>query len=270
LSSPFDAAAASYDTDFSNTQIGLWMREAVWQRIAGLFQAGDRVLDLGCGTGEDARWLARRGVAVTALDSSAAMLAVARQKLAAESAGALVDFLQADLRDLGWQPLYNRRADDRQYYDGALANFGALNCMADQRQLARWLAGQIKPGGKIALVLIGPVCAWEIGWHALRGDLRRAFRRMTAGQLANTADGSAVPVWFPSIGQLCADYAPYFRPIGRYAIGGVLPPPYLESLVKRHPVLFQTLALLDRKFAGSWPWPWISDHYLMIFERQHW
>jgi hypothetical protein len=156
---------------------------------------------------------------------------------------------------------------NQQCYDGALANFGALNCMADRRLLARWLADRIKPGGKIALVLIGPICAWEIGWHLLRGDVRRAFRRMQSGQAAHTGGGGAVQVWFPSPQQLYAECAPYFRPSGLYAIGGLLPPPYLEPLVAHHLDVFGTLALLDRHLAGSWPWPYVSDHYLAVFER---
>jgi SAM-dependent methyltransferase len=42
--------------------------------------AGDRVLDLGCGTGQHAIRLARRGYRVTGVDRSASMLAIARVK----------------------------------------------------------------------------------------------------------------------------------------------------------------------------------------------
>lgn len=267
MNSPFDSAAASYDADFSATQIGRWLRGAVWQQIAELFQPGDRVLDLGCGTGEDALWLARRGVAVTALDSSAAMLAVARQKLATE-AGAAVAFMQADLRDLDGLALPIFRPLDQLCFDGALANFGALNCLPDRRALARWLAARIAPGGKIALVLMGPICAWEIGWHLLHGDLRRAVRRMAIGSFAHAGGGGSLQVWFPSARQLIGEFASSFRPVGQYAIGALLPPPYLEPLVMRAPQLFRTLALLDRRLASSWPLPLLSDHYLLTFERR--
>ena len=45
-------------------------------------KAGERVLELNCGTGEDAVHLARRGVRVLATDNSPRMLAAARSKIA--------------------------------------------------------------------------------------------------------------------------------------------------------------------------------------------
>ena len=43
---------------------------------------GLHILELACGTGEDALWFARRGCAVTATDASSAMLGVAGARLA--------------------------------------------------------------------------------------------------------------------------------------------------------------------------------------------
>lgn len=53
------------------------------------------VLDLGCGTGRHAIWLAAAGANVTAVDFSEAMLAEARQK----AAGANIRFLGHDLHE---------------------------------------------------------------------------------------------------------------------------------------------------------------------------
>jgi SAM-dependent methyltransferase len=56
-----------------------------------------RALDVGCGEGADAIWLARRGWDVTAIDISD--VAVARARLAAEQAGATVEWVCADALD---------------------------------------------------------------------------------------------------------------------------------------------------------------------------
>ncbi len=58
MTTPFDALASSYNTLWNNTPSGRGQRQAVGREIDGLFRAGDRVLDLGCGPGDDALHLA--------------------------------------------------------------------------------------------------------------------------------------------------------------------------------------------------------------------
>jgi SAM-dependent methyltransferase len=60
--------------------------------VAGLRPG--RALDVGCGEGADAIWLARRGWTVTAIDVSD--VAVQRAREAAERAGAAVDWVHGD------------------------------------------------------------------------------------------------------------------------------------------------------------------------------
>ena len=97
MPAPFDAAAARYDAEFTDTALGRALRQLVWRRLDAAFPPGARVLELACGTGEDARHLAGRGVSVFASDQSAAMLEIARQKCA----GLPAQFAQLDLLELG-------------------------------------------------------------------------------------------------------------------------------------------------------------------------
>src|ERR1700691_417338 len=78
----FDAMAGTYDSQFTASRIGTMMRRAVWARCAARFAPGSRILEMNCGTGEDALWLAQRGVEVLATDVSPAMLQGAADKLA--------------------------------------------------------------------------------------------------------------------------------------------------------------------------------------------
>src|SRR5512143_3125619 len=55
-----------------------------------------RVLDLGCGTGEHARFLASQGDAIVGIDSSESMLGKAREAAVPEG----VEFIQGDIADV--------------------------------------------------------------------------------------------------------------------------------------------------------------------------
>lgn len=84
--------------------------DATWRP---LLERGDaprpgRALDIGCGTGRDAVYLAKRGWQVTAVDFSEQALANARRRAAEE--GTKVDWVQGDvgrLDQLGLEPGYN-------------------------------------------------------------------------------------------------------------------------------------------------------------------
>lgn len=259
----FDAAAARYDADFSGRLLGRWLRAGVRERLAELFPAGSRVLELGCGTGDDAVWLAERGVHVTAVDSSPAMLAAAAARVEQAQVADRVSLEQLELEELGRlaQPSGRR-------FDGAVSNFGPLNCVRDRRPIAESLARCVRPGGRVALVVMGPVCAWEIAWHLARGRPRTAFRRFRSGAPAHVGGGATVRVWYPSPRRLRAELEPWFAHRETVAVGVVLPPPYLSSLVERRPDLFARLRRLERRIAERFPSPWLADHYLAVFERR--
>jgi SAM-dependent methyltransferase len=247
--------ADGYDNRFTRTAIGTLMRNAVWNRCALRFAAGSRVLEMNCGTGEDALWLARRGVRVVATDASPAMLQVAQQKLADTAAGGSVRF-----QHLTWEDL---DALEETPFDGALSNFGGLNCVADLRNAARALAKQLRPGATAILCVMGPVVPWEWIWFLGRGDPRRAFRRLRRGG----AMWSGIAIRYPSSAKTSRAFAPEFRVLRVSAVGALLPPPYTEKRLGRYPRMIAALDRVERRFETLWPLPMLADHYLLELER---
>src|SRR5690349_8175190 len=120
MTQAFDPLAADYDAAFTHSPIGRYLRDQLHTRLDLHFHAGDHVLELGCGTGEDALYLATRGVHVTATDVSEGMLNVAREK----AQNPLITFANLDLRRLSgnWEL-------ETEIFSGAFSNFGPLNCL---------------------------------------------------------------------------------------------------------------------------------------------
>jgi SAM-dependent methyltransferase len=261
---PFDAAAEEYDAGFTRTRLGHWLRAAVRERLATSFRPGDRVLELGCGTGEDAVWLARRDVRVVATDASPAMLSVARRKTESSGLGGRVLFAQLDLANAAAWAEQNGQSGE---YDGAFSSFGALNCLSDRRQLAMALASLVRPRRQVVVVLMGPVCPWEIAWHLAHGQVRTAFRRFQSGTRAHVGGGRTTRVWYPSPRRLRREFLPYFRHLETVGVGTMLPPSYLSHLVDRWPGIFDRLAAMDGRLGNRAPWTWLNDHYMVRMER---
>lgn len=253
---PFDAAASTYDETFTKRKLGIWLRDMVRSYVP--FEEGDHVLEVGCGTGEDAVWLAQRGVQVTATDISSAMLAQARQKIETLNLFSLIELSYLDMNEPQVSSL-------EMQYDGVFSNFGAVNCVADRNQLARYLADQVRENGTVILVMMGRLCLWEIGWYLLHGDTNNAFRRLKSGELAHVGGGDEIRVWFPAPAQLRRDFAPWFRHECTVGIGTLLPPSYLDHLVERWQRPFAAIASIDRQL-GRYLFS-LSDHYLVIFKR---
>ena len=77
----FDRIAEDYDQRFTYTLISRAQRDAVWRVLAQTWKKDDRVLELNCGTGEDAVFLASNGISVLACDASRQMIVKAQQRL---------------------------------------------------------------------------------------------------------------------------------------------------------------------------------------------
>jgi SAM-dependent methyltransferase len=252
----FDAVAEDYDRKFTHTPLGRELRARVWQRLAARFPVGSRVLELNCGTGEDAAWLAAHGVEVIATDASPAMLTVTKRK----TAKLAVEVMQIDLA--------RPQADfPPASLDGAFSNFGGLNCVDDLHPLAHALSVWLKSGATLILVVMGPLCPWEILWHLLRGQPHTAFRRWTRGGAEARIGERRLQVYYPWPGDIRRVFAPEFRAVGIMGLGVMLPPSYIRHLVERWPQTFEWLARLERRLAAHFPATVLNDHYVLELER---
>jgi ubiquinone/menaquinone biosynthesis C-methylase UbiE len=256
----FEALADQYDSTFTHTLIGQELRQIVWRNLSDTFHRGAQVWELNCGTGEDAIWMARREIRVLASDGSPAMLETAARKAAAHQLSDRIEFLLYDFAHPAAGP------PDAEF-DGVLSNFGGLNCISDLRPLATVLARSIKPGGHLIVVVMGRWCAWEILWHLLHLQPRRAFRRLARKGTEGRIGSRKVWVWYPSAKALRRTFAPDFQIRRIVGLGVFLPPSYLHPVVAGRRGLFRLLYRLENSRASTMPLRFFGDHILYDFER---
>lgn len=239
--------AAEYDDTFTESVVGRTMRAAVWRRLAVRFGAGDHVLELNAGTGIDAAWLEQRGVRVLATDASEGMVQVARRR------GVQAEVLDAaDVASLLVGP-----------FDGALSNFGGLNCVEDLPAVAQGLASKVRPGGSVVLCVMGPVVPWEWLWYLARLQPGKASRRLRA-----STEWRGLTIRYPSARALRHTFEPWFACERTWALGALVPPSYAEPLARRVPWLVRGLDRVERLTETWAPMVAIADHYVLELRRR--
>lgn len=266
--SPFDELAPTYDETFTETTLGVIHRDAVWRHVESAWPEGARVLELGCGTGEDACHLARRGVRVLATDASPPMVAAARKKADDLGVASLVKTRVLRIEDVGALEGEIGAGGEGELegdlFDGVLSNFGALNCVDDLAPVADALASLVRPGGRVFLCLMGRICLWETAYFALRLEPKKAVRRLS--REGTTWRGLSVR--YPTPADVEAAFAGGFATKGLYAIGLLVPPSYVEEWARRNRGLVRFLDAWERRIEG-WPLlPSLSDHFLIELERR--
>jgi ubiquinone/menaquinone biosynthesis C-methylase UbiE len=255
----FDRVAETYDDIFTHSAIGQAQRGQVWRRLLAAFAPGERILEMNCGTGEDARFLGSQGRRVIACDASSGMIEVAAartQQLSVKSQVAFHQLANEDLGDLPQQALF----------DGAFSNFSGLNCVVDLRSVANNLASLVKPGGKVLICLWNRVCPPEIVWYLVRGRASKAFRRFSRHATARIGERS-ISVFYPTAHDVQKAFAPSFMLERREAIGLFVPPSYFEGWAANHRGTLKRLDGLDRMFAGRPVLRNLGDHVLLEFTR---
>lgn len=262
--SPFDPIAPNYDELFTDSPIGQAQRLAVWRELEKTFHPGDQVLDIGCGTGVDACFLAERGVSVLGFDRSREMVRVAAQRVRECSSrfrNASVELHTGSAECVeAIQPLRE--------LDGAFSNFGVVNCVNNLRALALALARRLRPSAKVLLCFMGPCCLWEIAWFLAHGSPSRALRRLRrAGSTVKFGGGAQFRVSYPRIEFLAKTFGPEFRLRGIKGIGICIPPSYAGVLPDRFPRLMKLGIHIDRLVAGCPGIRVLADHILITFER---
>jgi len=258
---PFDAIAATYDEEFSNSLVGRAQRTAVWQELDRTFIAGQCVLEINCGTGEDAVYLAKRGVHVVALDASQAMIRRARQRVGPANLENRVCLDVMSSEELG-------RLGGESIFDGLLSNFSGLNCVEDLRGIAHQMARLLKPGAPALTCIFGRFCAWEMAWYLGSGNFRKAFRRMRRVVESSVGHDTSVTVYYHSLRSIRKAFKPYFTLEGWRGIGVAVPPSYVEGVASRFPGALAAASRVDNAL-GHFPiWRNLADHQLLVFRRR--
>jgi SAM-dependent methyltransferase len=143
MASIYDAWADVYDSVYS------YVRDDIPFYVDEAIAAGGPVLELGCGTGRVTIPIATAGVDITGVDSSPAMLDIARRKADVSPQGKRPQLVEGDMRalDLGRQ---------FQLVIIPFRGFLALMTVEDQMSALSSISSHLAPGGRLVFDVFVP------------------------------------------------------------------------------------------------------------------
>lgn len=259
----FDLAASSYDEAFTTTAIGRLQRARVYHYLEkSLPRTPLRILEINCGSGEDAVWLARRGHEVTATDASPKMIARVKEKAAANQLESKVTGRICDFDDLG-------SVFAGEQFDLIFSDFGGLNCVsADELQkLAEDFSLLLKPNGKFIAVVMGRGCIWERIYFLLHRKRSEAFRRSSKEELLAMVGHSTVPTWYYSPAEFMKLFSERFLFVRKKPVGLAIPPSYLNPFFEKRQWLLSILQLKEKLLSFS-VFSNLSDHFYIEMKKR--
>jgi SAM-dependent methyltransferase len=210
------------------------------------------VLELGCGSGDDALTLASQGVRVHATDLSPGMIEVARAKAAGRGfSEAQVRFEARAAEDCGGL--------DGAPFDGAFSNFGALNC-ADLARVGAGLSAVLRKDAPVVLCVVGP--------RPLPGLLVEALTGRPARGEDVKVGGRPVAARALTARDVREGLGSGFSWATTSALGVLVPPPAHDAWAQAHPMTFGLLASAEGLVRG---WPLLrglGDHVLLEGRRR--
>ncbi|TCP28280.1 ubiquinone/menaquinone biosynthesis C-methylase UbiE [Tenacibaculum skagerrakense] len=256
----FDIAAATYDDTFTNTKIGLEQRKKVYQSLDFILNQDKKlnILELNCGTGEDAIAFAKKGHKIIATDISEGMIAVSQSKNSYEN-------LHFEVLDS--KAIYQDRFKNN--FDVIFSNFGGLNCLCfeDLKSVINDSFSVLKPKGKFIMVLMPKNCLWEQIYFYAKGDFKKAKRRSTTDSLLVNVEGEDVPTWYYNPSDIETMLPKDLKITNILPVGFAVPPSYLENSILTKSILWPVLKSIEKRIKRPY-FAKYSDHFLIELTKE--
>lgn len=164
----YDSVADTYDEVEGQNEISERVRRHSLDAAFRRFLPGERILELGCGTGRDAISLARQGIRVMATDVSPAMVKGTRERVRDAHLGDLVTV----------ECLNASAAAAKGPFDGAYSNGAVLNLEPDLAGVANGLRQALVPGSFVVLTGANRLSLFEMLFYPIALRPRKAFRKL--------------------------------------------------------------------------------------------
>lgn len=253
----FDSVAQHYDKTFTDTELGKLQRARVWNYLASILSSNSlNILELNCGTGEDAIWLAKNGHKVWATDVSEKMVESARLKVEKSNLSGKIIIEQLDIKEIDKKIFADK-------FDLVFSNFGGLNCLTENQLtlLSQRLKNLLNSKGRFIAVVMPDFCMIESVYFLVKFKFREVFRRKIM-QSVNVGN-NFVSTYYYSPRKFYEYFKNEFSLNKTISVGLSIPPSYLNNFFTEKVSTLNFLNRTENLLGNNSLSASISDHYLI-------
>jgi len=257
----FSSQAAKFDQLYAADKIVQYKRDRVRDHLKNFIKAGDRILELNSGTGQDAIWLAQQNCQVHATDYSDGMLEILNNLIASQKMENKVTSERRSFTDL-------KNLQQKGPYDGIFSNFAGLNCTRHLDEVLASFYPLLKPKGIVTLVLLPKFCLWEF-LLLFRGKFKTAIRRFCNSEGVDArVENTHFKCWYYNPSYITSQLAAKYQLLQIEGLCTIVPPSYLEHFGDKYPKLLAVLQNRENKWKSRWPWKYIGDYYILSLQKK--
>jgi ubiquinone/menaquinone biosynthesis C-methylase UbiE len=240
----YDEKKASFDRYLRQRNIGV---------LQSVFSPGQRILDIGCGTGTEASVMTAYGCKLTVTDLSYGMVKTTSEKL--NGAALVVNTPAENINCFKVQ------------FDGAYASFGVFNCVTDPKRFIANLHRVLKSESFFVASVINRWYWGDFLLSAIRIPNYLRKRLKGRGNIILNGEESSATARFYSVRELSKLFSPFFTIERYYALPVILPPPYLNPKEKLPKRIFSTLEKVESLVHNKFPFKMLGDQTIVVFKK---
>ncbi len=263
MQTPFDKIAQTYDDTFTNTVIGKMQRNIICKYIDESLATNHKlnILELNCGTGEDAVYFAKKGFNVVATDVSDDMLKITEDKIDNFGLSNNITIKKIDLTipsDFNFE----------QKFDLVFSNFGGLNCVDKEslKNLSIVISSILNDRGRIIFVIMPKFSLWESFYFLMKIKIDKVFRRTSSKPLNVNLNGGNVQTFYYSPKEIANIFGNKFKLMNIKPVGIFIPPSFLNKFFLKKKKTLRMLDTIENPVSNISFLAKFSDHFLIDME----
>lgn len=247
--------AGDYDRLMNENPFSVYLRNEFHKIIDKYIKHGCKVLDLGCGTGDDAIYAARQNAKVTAIDISEEMINIAEAKTQNAGLKSKIKYYAADIEQ--WVN------ENNEPFDVVISNFNAINYVKDLDKFLQHLNKSINKNGTAVITMINNKSISEFYFYFLKFKFNKSLN-----SLFNRKKNIITELNIYPVNRVNKLFRKYFKMKKAEGISIIAPPYSMQGIYKKLKKIMPVILKLEKLISSNSFFYNYSDHIIWELKKK--